>query len=271
MKRKILATAIAALTAATCAAGLTACTPDKNGRPQPTALENAYENYRQTQNMTVTVTDSRTVKYGDDYSATVKIDYAHKAAYSKKIRTHVDNLNNTHRMSYEHYYEITSKPGFNIYSIYNDMVEDEDTANWNITDRSDLFNLPTANSDPQKFEIQLLTDFVNDCIPSHTLTDTSWRESENAEFNCSSLDVMRNSFTASAGGYTADVYFCINSSNGATYTPYACSVTIKLDTQDRFSNIVIDFGANGKISAEYVYGNTTVTIPEEAKNANKNH
>ncbi len=264
MKRKILATAIAAITIATCAAGLTACAPD-NGRPEPTALENAYANYRTTQNMTVTVTDSRAVKYGTDYSTSVKIDYAHKAAYSKKIYTHTE-LGITHRMSAEHYYEITDKPGFTIYSLNLLIGEDDANQNWQIINRDDLFNLPTANNDPQKFEIQLLTDFVNDCLPSHAFTDTTWRESENAEYNCGSLDVMLNAFTASDSGYTADVYFCINSDNGM-YTPYACNVTIKLDTQDRFDSVVVDFGANGKIEAEYVYGSTTVTIPEEAKNA----
>lgn len=273
MKRKILIAAIAAIAACACVLGLTACGGGNNGIPEPTALENAYANYRQTQNLTVTVTDSRAVKYGTDYSALVKIDYAHKAAYAKHYSVlEISGQNRT--LSSESYYEITNEPNFIIYGRYQMAVQEGDNAlqieysNWDAIDRSDLFDLPEATSNPQKFEIQLFTDFVNSYIPSHALIDTSWRESESSDDNYVSLDqpALLEKFTESANGYTADVYFCIN--NDGTYVPYACTVAIKLDAQERFKSVVIDFGANGKIKAEYVYGNTTVTVPEDAKSAN---
>ncbi|MDE5729570.1 MAG: hypothetical protein K2I20_05305 [Clostridia bacterium] len=269
MKRKILIAAIAAIAACACVLGLTACGGGNDNAPKPSALENAYANYRQTQNLTVTVTDSRTVKHGTDYSALVKIDYAHKAAYSKNFYTTTDNLGDNHKIVYEKYYEIdSSKPAFTIYGIYCVLADDAAPSDWDVIDRSDLFDLPEATSNPQKFEIQLFTDFVNSYIPSHALIDTSWRESESSDDNYVSLDqpALLEKFTESANGYTADVYFCIN--NDGTYVPYACTVAIKLDAQERFKSVVIDFGANGKIKAEYVYGNTTVTVPEDAKSAN---
>lgn len=271
MKRKILATAIAAIAAVTCAIGLTACAPDNGGPPEPTALENAYASYRTTQNMTVTVTDSRTEKHGTDYSTSVKIDYEHKAAYANKIHNTVDHLGDTHYISYESYYEITDKPDFIIYSRYLLIGESDGTYSWNVINRDDLFNLPAATTNPQ-FEIQLFTDFVNDCLPSHALFDTGWRVNENDASHWASLNTpeLLNKFTKSASGYTASLYFCINI-DGSTFVPYACTVTIKLDSQDRFESVIVDFGTNGKIEAEYVYGATTVTIPEEAKNSSSNN
>lgn len=274
MKRKIFVAAIAAIAAVFCTFGLTACGGDDgDGIPEPTALQKAYENYRQTQNMTVTVADSRTVKHGTDFSASVKIDYAHKAAYSKHFYITKDNLDITHKITFENYYEIDDgKRAFTIYQLSGESGETAEPANRNKIDRSDLFNLPEASSDPQKFEIQLFTDFVNSYLPSHALNDTCWRESENSEQNRASLDTpeLLNKFSESANGYSANVYFCINPGNGV-YTPYACTVTIKLDTQDRFSKVVVDCGSNGSITANYAYGATTVTIPEEAKNANQNN
>lgn len=273
MKKKVLAIFVACFAVlGTLALGACGGGNDDGGIPEPTALEKAYSNYRQTQNMTVTVTDSRTVKHGTDYSASVKTDYSHKAAYAKHFFTTTDNLGVTHKLAGECYYEITDKPGFNIYEIYYYIEATDGTSTWNVIDRSDVFNLPAASSDPQKFEIQLFTDFLNSYLPSHALLDTGWRVNENDESHWASLDTpeLLSKFTESANGYTAEVYFCINPGVGA-YVPYACTVNIKLDTQDRFKSVVVDFGANGKITAEYAYGTTTVTIPEEAKNAKQNY
>ncbi|MDE6868875.1 MAG: hypothetical protein K2J83_07035 [Clostridia bacterium] len=269
MKRKILASALCAITAATCAFGLTACNND-NGIPEPTALENAYKNYSVTQNMTVSVTDSRIVKYGEDYSTLVKVDYGHKTAYSKSIYTHIDNLNITHRTTRESYYEITDKPGFTIYNIYTESDEDDGYANWDIIDRSDLFDDERLSyyDSQTEYEINLLTNWVDSYIPSHAFLDTVWRATENDD-NSAGLNILLNSFTESASGYAADVYLCINSDGG--FIPYACNVTIKLDAQDRFESVVLDFGTNGNITAEYTYGTTTVTVPEEAKNSNQHN
>lgn len=267
MKRKIFATFIAAVTAILCAFGLSACGGDNGGDPKP-ALVKAYRNYRQTQNMTVTVTDDRTVKHGNDYSATVKIDYSHKAAYSEN--THIFPVFPGHaetvRQINKRYYEIDgNKPAFTIYSM--DYVLEEETVpdKWGKIDRSDLFDdMHTSNFGSQtEFEINLLTNFVDSYIPSHAFGDTCWGESENSVFGYSSLEFLAQSSKESASGYTADVYFCIN--DGGTYVPYACAVTIKLDGQDRFKSVVLDFGSNGKITGEYVYGTTAVIIPAEVK------
>lgn len=267
MKKKLFPTILALTCAICCIFSLVACGGNNDGTPKPTALEKAYTNYRQTQNMTVTVTDSRTVKHGTDYSASVKIDYGHKAAYSKNLFTTTDNLGATHRIANECYYEIDStKPAFTIYSKMSE--EGATPSGWSVIDRSDLFDLPEATSDHEKFEIQLFTDFVNSYLPSHALSDTGWRVNKDDASHWSSLNqpVLLNKFTESANSYTANVYLCINI-DGTTFVPYACAVTIKLDAQERFESVVLDFGTNGKITAAYTYGTATVTVPAEAKNA----
>lgn len=267
MKKKLFPAILALVCAICCMLSFVACSGD-DGAYKPTALEKAYRNYNKTENMTVTVTDSRTVKYGNDYSALVKVDYSHKAAY--KICNHEFIAE---YFSREYYYEITDEPNFIIYSRYETLEEREDGtrqvvySNWGRYDRADLFDDVDLSffGSQTGYEIHLLSNWVSNCILSHSLSDTGWRESENSDGVGVSLGDLLRPFTESADGYTADVYFCIN--NDGVYVPYACTVTVKLDAQDRFESVIADFGTNGKITAEYAYGATEVIIPEEVKNA----
>ncbi len=43
---------------------------------------------------------------------------------------------------------------------------------------------------------------------------------------------------------------------------HSCSVTVKLDAQNRFSKVVCNFTNNGALTSTYEYGNTTVDIPQ---------
>lgn len=250
MKRKLFITLLAAITVIAGIFGFTACNP-ANPTAEPTALEKAYDNYYKTQNMTVTVTDSRVQKYGHDYSATVEVDYAHKTAHTKET-------------NWESYYELKGEGDGRSFIIYNRHIND--TTPWDKTVRADLFeNLENNYDNETDFNVHLITNWVESNLPTHSMRDTTYSATTDDQTHWASLQFLANKFSESNGGWTASVCLCIN--NDETYIPYECTATVKLDGQNRFTSCELDFGTNGKISATYTYGTANVTIPDEAKNA----
>lgn len=251
MKRKLFTTIIAALAIIACAFGFAAC-DNNDATPEPTAFKLAYENFSKTQNMTVTVTDSRVQKYGFDYSATVEVDYAHKTAHTKET-------------SWESYYELTGEGDGRSFVIYNRHLGD--TTPWDKTVGNDIFqNLENNFDNESDFNVHLITNWVANCLPTHAMRDTAYSANADDQTRYASLEFLADKFSESNGVWTASVCLCIN--DGITYTPYECTATIKLDGQNRFSSCELNFGANGKITATYTYGTAIVTIPDVAKNAN---
>ena len=262
MKKKLLSTTLFALvTALCCTVGLTAC-GDGNKPDEPSAFDKAYNEYYKTENMAVTVTDSRVEKIGNDYSATVEVDYANKATHTKGSWL-------------ESYSEITGDEDNRSFFIYSQATYDMNgeivKTDWEKLNRSDLYvnwNESGRFASLREFEVHLLTNWVDTYLPAPLhFADTGWRANENEELHQASLLNIFNQFTETANGYTADVYFCINHSSTGYFTPYACTLTIQFDAQGRFANCELDFGDNGKITAAYSYGGASVTIPAEARNS----
>lgn len=104
MKRKLFITLLAAITVIAGIFGFTACNP-ANPTAEPTALEKAYDNYYKTQNVTVTVTDSRAQKHGRDYSATVlEHNFDNETDFNVHLITNwVESNLPTHSMLYTTY------------------------------------------------------------------------------------------------------------------------------------------------------------------------
>ena len=274
MKRRILATAIAAITAATCAAGLAACGGDgDDGGYKPTALEKAHENYYKTQNMTITVTDNRTVKNGNDYTTLVEVDYAHKAAHINRVYGTSELEGVACIIHGEIYVELDSDAhGFYLYNNYKHVNNNNETVydeGWSKLERSDLYEGVTEFNDQTEFEVHLLCNWADIYIPTLLYSyGASWSETESGGLTI--LPSLLKTFTKSTNGFTASLYFCIEDGNGG-YDRYACTVTYKLDGQTRLESTVMDFGTNGNVTVEYTYGTATVTIPDEAKNASPIH
>jgi len=256
MKRKLFATLIAVITVIACAFGFAACGGENGGNDEPSALSKAFAEYYKTQNMKVSVTDSRVQKDGYDYSATVELDFAHKAAHTELAG----------RIFNEYYYEISGtedNPHFNIYSYCNaepsgwSKINRDDIS----TDRDNLFGSVS------EYEINLLCNWVADCMPPFALRDSGYREkAEDTGVRVTLEDFeIEGKFSQNGNEYTANVYFCIM--GDTEYVTYACTATIELDAQGRFRSCVLDFGSNGKITSEFTYGTTNVTVPEAVKNA----
>lgn len=251
MKRKLFTTIIAALAIIACTFGFAACDSPDAPPAEPTAFKLAYENYSKTQNMTVTVTDSRVQKHGFDYSATVEVDYAHKTAHTKES-------------SWESYYELSGEGDGRSFVIYNRHLDD--TTPWDKTVRNDVFQNSENNfNNETDFNVHLITNLVSNCLPTHAMRDTAYSANTDDQTRWASLEFLADKFSENNGVWTASVCLCIN--DGITYTPYECTATIKLDGQNRFQSCELNFGANGKITAAYTYGAANVTVPNEAKNA----
>lgn len=261
MKRKLFATLTALIAVFCCAFGLTACGGTTPPPAEPTAFEKAYENYYKTQNMKVVVNDSRITKHGRDYSATVEVDYANKAAYKNET------------FWGDGYYEINGEGDGRSFISYGqtliyDEVNEREEYIWEKYVRNDIFDPEFTNlfNDETECNVHLLTNWVDTFLPTHGMRDTSYSATADDETYWASLQFLADRFTESNGAWTANVCLRITDSE-VLYAPYACTVTIKLDGQNRFKSCELDFGANGKISAAFTYGTASVIIPEEVKNA----
>lgn len=246
-----------------CIFGVAACgDPNSSSDDQPTALDKAFDEYYKTENMTVVVKDERAVKYGNDYSTTSKVDFAHKTAY-----THRMFGAGTTGVIDEAYFELVGDDNLIIYGVITDTVNGD--VSRTKVERRDLFVNYNENgmfSSLEQYQLTLLNSFVENSLPARNLIDTAFRESSESQSNWASLEFITGEFKESESGvYTANIYFCIN--NDGVYEPYACAVTIRLDGQGRFKSCELDFGTNGKITAGYTYGTANVIIPDDVKNA----
>ena len=259
MKRKLLATLTALITVFFCAFGLSACGGTNPPSAEPTAFEKAYENYYKTQNMKVVVKDNRITKHGRDYSATVEVDYANKAAHTKGT-------------IWENYYEISGEgEGRSLitygYTLTYDEVNGREEYIWEKYVRNDIFTTEFTNlfNDETECNVHLLTNWVEDLLPTHVLQDAAYSATADDETYWASLEFLADRFTESNGVWTANI--CLRITDSETiYAPYDCTVTINLDGQGRFENVVLDLGENGAISAVFTYGTANVVIPDHVKN-----
>ncbi|MDE6867801.1 MAG: hypothetical protein K2J83_01490 [Clostridia bacterium] len=71
---------------------------------------------------------------------------------------------------------------------------------------------------------------------------------------------MPEIFTQDGNVFTSDLYSCIL--YDSYYIRFACTLTVTLDNQGRFANVVLDYGDNGTIVTEYTYGTANVIVPE---------
>lgn len=90
---------------------------------------------------------------------------------------------------------------------------------------------------------------------------------ENTIRNIFQCEEFPYTYTKATNTYAfPDIYYVMRE-NDETLGYCSCSLTIKLDAQNRFSNVVCSFPGNGAITSVYEYGNAAVEIPQNILDA----
>lgn len=228
------------------------------------ALSKAFQANMYADNVTVTTTDTRTNKFGYYVPKVRKL-----RVDGNEGKAYLDDSGNPEFP--EEQYAVAKKDGdsVSVKTCRHDLNEQVPEYEYSVPPQPNIWNLNNYGEyGTDKYTesqwigrcILLGGDWIEQCHISASEEGMGFAL-DNALFNGD----FPFEYTESTNTVEFKNVYYVQTYNMDVLGYHPCSVTVKLDSQNRFSKVICNFTDNGVLTSTYEYGNTTIGFPQNVE------